>query len=62
MKTSMFKRGRAGFAIGYLMGAWIYGLIVVVSDSGQYTHIGGNVWSILWRSLSWPYWVAVAIL
>ena len=40
----------------------MYGLIFVVSNSGQYTYIGGNVWSILGRSLTWPYWVVVAVI
>ena len=59
---SMLKRGRVGIAIGYLMGAWVYGLIFVVSNSEQYTYIGGTLWSILWRALTWPYWVVVAVI
>ena len=59
---SMLKRGRVGIAIAYLIGAWMYGLIYVVSNSEQYTYIGGNLWSILGRSLAWPYWVVVAVI
>ncbi len=59
---SMLKKGRVGIAIGYLIGAWMYGLIFVVSNSGQYTYVGGNLWSILWRSLTWPYWVVLAVI
>ncbi len=59
---SMLKRGRVWIAIGYVIGAWVYGLIYVVSNSGEYTYIGGNVWSNLGRSLSWPYWVVVAVV
>ena len=59
---SIIKRGRVAVAIGYAMGAWVYGLIYVVSNSEQYNYIGGNLWSILWRSLSWPYWVVVAVI
>ena len=61
-KMRMLKRGRVGIAIGYLIGAWVYGLIFVVSNSGEYTFIGGNVWSTLGRSLSWPYWVVLAVV
>ena len=59
---SMLKRGRVGVAIGYLIGAWIYGLIFVITNSGEYTYIGGNLWSILGRSLSWPVWVVLAVV
>ncbi len=59
---SMFKRGRVAVAIGYVIGAWVYGLLHVVSNSGEYTYIGGNVWSILGRALSWPYWVVLAVV
>ncbi len=59
---SWLKRGRVGIAIGYIIGAWVYGLIYVVSNSGEYSYIGGNVWSILGRSLSWPYWVVIAVV
>ena len=59
---SMLKKGRVGIAIGYVIGAWMYGLIYVVSNSGEYNYIGGNVWSILGRSLSWPYWVVLAVI
>lgn len=62
MRTSLFKRGRVGVAIGYIIGAWVYGLIFVISNSGEYTYIGGSVWSLLGRSLSWPYWVVVAVI
>ncbi|MCH9051889.1 MAG: hypothetical protein IIA72_12520 [Proteobacteria bacterium] len=59
---SMLKKGRVGIAIAYVIGAWMYGLIFVVSNSEQYTYIGGTLWSILWRSLSWPYWLVVAVI
>ncbi len=59
---SMFKRVRVGVAIAYIIGAWVYGLIYVVSNSEQYNYIGGNVWSILGRVLAWPYWVVVAVI
>ncbi len=59
---SMFKRVRVGVAIGYIIGAWVYGLIYVVSNSEQYNYIGGNLWSILGRALAWPYWVVVAVV
>ena len=59
---SMLKRGRVGIAIGYVIGAWMYGLIYVVSNSGEYSYIGSNVWSILGRALSWPYWVVLAVV
>jgi hypothetical protein len=62
MKTSLFKRGRVGVAIGYIIGAWMYGLIYLISNSGEYSYIGGNVWSIVGRSLSWPYWIVIAIV
>ncbi len=62
MKVSLFKRGRVAVASGYVMGAWIYGLLHVVSNSDQFNYIGGNVWSILWRALSWPYWVVLAVI
>ncbi len=59
---SIIKRGRVAVAIGYVIGAWVYGLIYVVSNSEQYNYIGGNVWSILGRVLAWPYWVVVAVI
>ncbi len=59
---SIIKRGRVAVAIGYAMGAWVYGLIYVVSNSEQYNYIGGNLWSILGRALAWPYWVVVAVI
>ncbi len=59
---SMLKRGRVWIAIGYVIGGWVYGLIYVISNSADYTYIGGNVWSILWRSLSWPYWIVLAVV
>ena len=59
---SIIKRGRVAVAIGYAIGAWVYGLIYVVSNSEQYNYIGGNLWSILARALSWPYWVVVAVI
>ncbi len=59
---SIIKRGRVAVAIGYVIGAWVYGLIYVVSNAEQYNYIGGNVWSILGRALSWPYWVVVAVV
>ena len=59
---SIIKRGRVAVAIGYAIGAWVYGLIYVVSNSEQYNYIGGNLWSILGRSLAWPYWVVVAVI
>ncbi len=59
---SIIKRGRVAVAIGYVIGAWVYGLIYVVSNSEQYNYIGGNVWSILGRVLVWPYWVVVAVV
>ncbi len=59
---SIIKRGRVAVAIGYAIGAWVYGLIYVVSNSEQYNYIGGNVWSILGRALAWPYWVVVAVV
>ncbi len=59
---SWLKRGRVGIAIGYIIGAWVYGLIYVVSNSDQYNYIGGNVWSLLGRALAWPYWVVVAVV
>ncbi len=59
---SMLKNGRVAIAIGYIIGAWMYGLIYVVSNSGEFTYIGGSIWSILWRSLSWPYWVVLAVI
>jgi hypothetical protein len=62
MKPSLFKRGRVGVAIGYIIGAWMYGLIYLISNSGEYSYIGGNVWSIVARSLSWPYWIVMAIV
>ncbi len=62
MKTSLFKRGRVGVAIAYFIGAWMYGLLYVVSNAGEYTYIGGTTWSIVWRSLSWPYWVVLAVI
>ncbi len=59
---SIIKRGRVAVAIGYVIGAWVYGLIYVVSNSEQYIYIGGNLWSILGRALAWPYWVVVAVV
>ena len=59
---SIIKRGRVAVAIGYAIGAWVYGLIYVVSNSEQYNYIGGNLWSILARALAWPYWVVVAVI
>ncbi len=59
---SIIKRGRVAVAIGYVIGAWVYGLIYVVSNSDQYNYIGGNVWSLLGRALAWPYWVVVAVV
>ncbi len=59
---SMLKKGRVGIAIAYLIGAWMYGLIFVISNSGEYTYIGGTGWSLLGRSLSWPYWIVMAII
>ena len=59
---SIIKRGRVAVAIGYVIGAWVYGLIYVVSNSEQYNYIGGTLWSILWRALTWPYWVVVAVI
>ena len=59
---SIIKRGRVAVAIGYVIGAWVYGLIYVVSNSEQYHYIGGNLWSILARALAWPYWVVVAVI
>ncbi len=59
---SIIKRGRVAVAIGYAIGAWVYGLIYVVSNSEQFNYIGGNVWSILGRALSWPYRVVVAVV
>ncbi len=52
---TMLKRGRVGIAIGYLIGDWVCGLIIVITNSEQYNSIGGNLWSILGRALSWPY-------
>ena len=59
---SMLKKGRVGIAIAYVIGAWMYGLIYVVSNAEQYTYIGGTLWSILGRSLAWPYWVVLAVI
>ncbi len=59
---SIIKRGRVAVAIGYVIGGWVYGLIYVISNAGDYTHIGGNVWSLLGRALAWPYWVVVAVV
>ena len=59
---SIIKRGRVAVAIGYVIGAWVYGLIYVVSNAEQYNYIGGNLWSILARALAWPYWVVVAVI
>ncbi len=59
---SIIKRGRVAVAIGYVIGAWVYGLIYVVSNSVEYNYIGGNVWSLLGRVLVWPYWVVVAVV
>ncbi len=59
---SRFKSGRWAIAVGYIIGAWVYGLIYAVSNSVEYNYIGGNVWSLLVRALSWPYWVVVAVV
>ena len=59
---SMFKRGRWAIGVVYVIGGWVYGLIYVISNAEQYNYIGGNVWSILGRALSWPYWVVVAVV
>ena len=59
---SMLKKGRVAVAIGYVIGAWVYGLIYLISNSGEYTYIGATAWSLLGRALSWPYWVVVAVI
>ncbi len=59
---SRFKSGRWLIGVVYVIGGWVYGLIYVISNSGQYTYIGGNVWSLLGRALAWPYWVVVAVV
>ncbi len=59
---TMFKRGRVGIATGYIIGDWVCGLIIVITNSEQYNSIGGNLWSILGRALSWTYWVGVAVV
>ncbi len=59
---SRFKSGRWAIGVFYVIGGWVYGLIYVISNSGDYTHIGGNVWSLLGRALAWPYWVVVAVV
>ncbi len=59
---SRFKSGRWAIGVGYVIGGWVYGLIYLVSNSEQYTYIGGNVWSLLGRALAWPYWVVVAVV
>ncbi len=59
---SKFKSGRWAIAVGYVIGAWMYGLIFLISNSGEYTYIGGTMWSLLGRSLSWPYWVVLAVV
>ena len=59
---SMLKKGRVGVAIAYFIGAWMYGLLYVVSNAGEYTYIGSTGWSLVGRSLSWPYWVVIAII
>ena len=59
---SMLKKGRVGIAIAYVIGAWMYGLIYLISNSGEYTYIGATAWSLLGRSLAWPYWVVVAVI
>jgi len=59
---SKFKRGRWAIGVVYLIGGWIYGLIYAVSNSEQYNYIGGNLWSLLGRALSWPYWVVLAVV
>ncbi len=58
----LLKSKGGAVAIGYIMGAWVYGLIHVVSSAGQYSYIAGDVWSLLGRSLAWPYHVVLAVL